>query len=331
MKLSVRAERWEMVGPFRISGETFTHAELAVVEVEADGARGRGEACGVYYRGDDAVHIVCQVTAIASAIEAGIDRAALQRLLPAGGARNALDAALWELEAVKTGIPVWRLAGLNRADPLPTVFTIGIDSASSMAAKAIAMRHASAIKLKLSGDESDRERVEAGRAARPDVWLGVDGTRGSTPRSLEAIMPALHACRVKLIEQPFPIGRDGDLAGIDRTIPIAADESVQDSDDLEALIGLVDIINIKLDKCGGLTHALLMEQKARRLGFGVMVGNMTGTSWSQAPAFVLGQRCDIRDLDGPTFLKRDRPKAVTYVDGRIHCPDEVWGSSAANS
>ena len=331
MKLSVRAERWEMVEPFRISGETFTHAELAVVEVEADGARGRGEACGVYYRGDNAANIVRQVTAIASAIEDGIDRAALQQLLPAGGARNALDAALWELEAVKTGIPVWRLAGLNRADPLPTVFTIGIDSASSMAAKAIAMRHASAIKLKLSGDESDRERVEAVRAARPDVWIGVDGNRGFTPRSLEAIMPALHACRVELIEQPFPIGRDGDLAGIDRTIPIAADESVQDSDDLEALIGLVDIINIKLDKCGGLTHALMMEQKARKLGFGVMVGNMTGTSWSQAPAFVLGQRCDIRDLDGPTFLKRDRPKAVTYVDGLICCPDEVWGSSAANS
>jgi L-alanine-DL-glutamate epimerase-like enolase superfamily enzyme len=329
MKLSVRAEQWEMAEPFRISGETFTHAELAVVELEHAGARGRGEACGVYYRGDDAANIVRQITEVAQTIEEGIDRATLQQLLPACGARNALDAALWELEASRTGIPVWRLAGLERADPLPTVFTIGIDTAAAMAAKAIAMRHAHAIKLKLSGDEEDRERVAAVRAARPNAWIGVDGNRGFTPRSLAAIMSTLHDCRVALIEQPFAIGQDHELAQLDRVIPIAADESVQDSDDLESLIGLVDIINIKLDKCGGLTHALAMERLARRMGFGVMVGNMTGTSWSQAPAFVLGQRCDLRDLDGPTFLAKDRARHVTYADGQIHCPDEVWGSAAA--
>ncbi|MBR0344486.1 MAG: dipeptide epimerase [Rudaea sp.] len=329
MKLSVRAERWEMIEPFAISGETFTHAELAMVELEDDGARGRGEACGVYYRGDGAANIVRQVSEVAPAIESGVDRAELQRLLPPCGARNALDAALWELEAARTGVPVWRLAGLERATPLPTVFTIGIDSPARMAAKAGAMHHARAIKLKLAGNEADRERVEAVRASRPDTWIGVDGNRGFTPQSLEAIMPTLRACKVELIEQPFAIGRDRDLAGIDRTIPIAADESVQDSDDLEALRGLVDIINIKLDKCGGPTHALAMEQTARRMGFGVMVGNMTGTSWSQAPAFVLGQRCDLRDLDGPTFLANDRAKAVRYADGLIYCPDEVWGSAAA--
>lgn len=329
MKLTVRTEQWEMAEPFRISGETFTHAELAVVELEDGAARGRGEACGVYYRGDDAANIVRQATDVAQAIEDGIDRVALQRLLPACGARNALDAALWELEAARTGIPVWRLAGLERADPLPTVFTIGIDTAPAMAGRASAMRHAHAIKLKLAGDEEDRERVEAVRAARPDAWIGVDGNRGFTPRSLEAIMPTLRACRIALIEQPFATGRDRDLAQLDRTIPIAADESVQDSDDLESLVGLVDIVNIKLDKCGGLTHALAMERQARRMGFGVMVGNMTGTSWSQAPAFVLGQRCDLRDLDGPTFLARDRVRHVTYADGLIHCPDDVWGSAAA--
>ncbi|KLD80012.1 dipeptide epimerase [Xanthomonas hyacinthi] len=329
MKLSVRVERWEMTEPFRISGQTFTHAELVVVELEAEGARGRGEACGVYYRGDDAAGMLRQLSEMKAEIEAGIDRAALQRRLPACGARNALDAALWELEAARAGVPVWRLAGLERADPLPTVFTIGIDAAPRMADKAVAMRHARAIKLKLSGDADDRVRVQAVRAARPDAWIGVDGNRGFTPQSLEAIMPTLRACQVQLIEQPFAIGRDRDLAGVDRAIPIAADESVQDCGDLEALVGLVDIVNIKLDKCGGLTHALAMERQARRLGFGVMVGNMTGTSWSQAPAFVLGQRCDLRDLDGPTFLARDRPRAVTYVDGLIHCPDEVWGTATA--
>jgi L-alanine-DL-glutamate epimerase-like enolase superfamily enzyme len=133
---------------------------------------------------------------------------------------------------------------------------------------------------------------------------------------------------VALIEQPLPIGCEGEMAGIDRTIPLAADESVQHSDDLKGLVGLFDVINIKLDKCGGLTHALAMEDEARGLGFRTMVGNMTGTSWSQAPAFVLGQRCDYVDLDGPTFLSADRDPGVRYEAGLVHCPDAVWGLGA---
>lgn len=325
MEFEARIEHWPMRSPFRISGITFTQAELFVVEIRDGDHIGRGEACGVYYRDDLPPLMLEQVACVSHAIRAGADRVALQSLLPACGARNAIDCALWELEARRTGRPVWALAGLERADPLPTVFTIGIDEPDRMAAQAAAMHHATAIKLKLAGNEDDRGRVEMVRVARPDAWLGVDANRGFTIDGINALVPALERAGVALLEQPLALGDEAAMAGIDGTIPTAADESVQDCGDLEQLVGLFDIINIKLDKCGGLTHALEMERRARDLGFGVMVGNMTGTSWSQAPAFVLGQRCDYRDLDGPTFLAADRSPALWYADGMVHCPDTVWG------
>ncbi len=327
IEFEFHTERWPMRSPFRISGITFTDAELFVVEIR-DGAHiGRGEACGVYYRGDLPPAMTMQAEAVAESVRQGADRAALQSLLPAGGARNAIDCALWELEARRAGTPVWALAGLERADPLPTVFTIGIDAPERMAAAAAAMTHAKAIKLKLSGDDTDARRVEKVRAARPDAWLGVDANRGFTIDGINALIPVLEMAGVSLLEQPLAIGDEAAMAGLDGSIPTAADESVQDCGDLEALGGLFDIVNIKLDKCGGLTHALEMERRARSLGFGVMVGNMTGTSWSQAPAFVLGQRCDYRDLDGPTFLAEDRTPALWYADGMVYCPDMVWGGA----
>ena len=325
----VRAERWPMKSPFRISGKSFTDAELVVVELSRDGRRGRGEACGVYYRGDDTARMLDELSDLRADVENGLDRMALQSRLGACGARNALDAALWELEADCKGLPVWQLAGLADVRPLPTVFTIGIDEPAIMATAARAMTHATAIKLKLSGDGRDGERLQAVRAARPDAWLAVDGNRGFSPSELNALMPVLEAVGVQLLEQPFPIGEEEAMRDIRCAIPTAADESVQDIHDLEALTGLFDMINIKLDKCGGLTHALEMEREARRLGFQVMVGNMTGTSWSQAPAFVLGQRCDLRDLDGATFLAADREIAVTYEAGHIQCPDTVWGAPSS--
>lgn len=325
----VHAERWPMKSPFRISGQNFTHAELVVVELSRDGRRGRGEACGVYYRGDDTARMLDELSDLRPDVENGLDRMALQSCLGACGARNALDAALWELEADCKGRTVWQLAGLSGVRPLPTVFTIGIDEPAIMAGAAAAMTHATAIKLKLSGDGRDGERLQAVRAARPDAWLAVDGNRGFSPSELNALVPVLEAVGVQLLEQPFPIGEEEAMRDIRSGIPTAADESVQDIHDLEALTGLFDMINIKLDKCGGLTHALEMEREARRLGFQVMVGNMTGTSWSQAPAFVLGQRCDLRDLDGATFLAADRDTAVTYEAGHIHCPDAVWGAPSS--
>jgi L-alanine-DL-glutamate epimerase-like enolase superfamily enzyme len=185
--------------------------------------------------------------------------------------------------------------------------------------------NARAIKLKLTGESSDRDRVRAVREARPDVWLGVDANQGFTRESLEQLMPTLIDARVELIEQPFRIGEEALLDGFESPIPIAADESVQTSADIQSMVGRFNMINIKLDKSGGLTEGLAMARAAQRLGLELMVGNMIGTSLAMAPAFLLGQLCRVADLDGPTFLKADRPVGVEYVDGHIACGEELWG------
>lgn len=327
MRFEARVERWPMRSPFRISGQEFNMAEILVVQVQDGHLVGHGEACGVYYRGDGPDRMLEMALSVEGAMAAGADRSQLQELLPDCGARNAIDCALWDLEAKRSGRPVWALAGLKAAVPLPSFFTIGIDTPAAMATAARTMTHARAIKLKLAGDGEDKARVAAVRTARPDAWLAVDGNRGFTIDSINALVPTLEEAGVRLLEQPLAIGCEGDMAGLDGSIPTAADESVQVTADLPRLVGLFDIINIKLDKSGGLTHALAMEKAARELGFQVMVGNMTGTSWSQAPAFVLGQLCDYCDLDGPTFLATDRTPAVRYADGLIYCTDEVWGGT----
>jgi L-alanine-DL-glutamate epimerase-like enolase superfamily enzyme len=199
-----------------------------------------------------------------------------------------------------------------------------------MAEGAHAFAAARAIKIKLTGSfELDVERVRAVREARPDVWLGVDANQGFDIQVLPALAQAMARQNVSLIEQPLARGRESDLQGFESPIPIAADESVLGLADVPDLVGRFQVVNIKLDKCGGLTEALLMAAEARRLGLGVMVGNMVGTSLAMAPAFILGQFCDYVDLDGPTFLKEDRVLGVEYRDGQIWCPDEVWGSQAA--
>jgi len=265
---------------------------------------------------------------VRGSIEAGIDRESLRDLLPAGGARNAVDCALWELEARRAGVPVWQLAGLAAPLPLVTTYTLGADTPEQMAHNARMLSGARALKLKLLGDESDAARVRAVRAARTDVWLGVDANQGFTRASLERLLPVLMQARVELIEQPFPIGREQELAGLGTSIPIAADESIQDLGDLQRLARWFDVVNIKLDKCGGLTEALRMATEAHRLDLRVMVGNMVGTSLAMAPAFLLGQLCDVVDLDGPMFLTADRVPGVSYDSGKICCPPEVWGAAA---
>jgi L-alanine-DL-glutamate epimerase-like enolase superfamily enzyme len=260
-------------------------------------------------------------------IEAGVDRETLRRLLPPGGARNALDSALWDLEAKRAGIPVWKLAHVRQPGPMRTTFTVSADSPDNMAAVARAYPHARAIKLKLTGDDA-AACVNAVRAARPDVWIGVDANQGLTRNSLEALIPSLVEARVALIEQPLPRGEDGELSGLQSPIPLAADESVQSLPDIEPLAAHYDLINIKLDKCGGLTEGLLMAHEARRHGMRVMVGCMNGTSLAMAPAFVLAQLCDFVDLDAPTFLARERQPAADYADGNIWCPEVLWGAAA---
>jgi L-alanine-DL-glutamate epimerase-like enolase superfamily enzyme len=196
-----------------------------------------------------------------------------------------------------------------------------------MADKARGYTQARAIKIKLTGEtDLDIERVRAVRAARPEVWLGVDANQGYVRGTLERLLPALHETRVSLLEQPCKRGHEAELDGIEHLIPIAADESLQGLNELDPLVGRFDVVNIKLDKCGGLTEGLLIADRARELGMKVMVGNMIGTSLAMAPAFVLGQQCDVVDLDGPIFLAADRSPGVIYENGYVRCDDLVWGS-----
>lgn len=326
LRLAVAVEKLPFSAPFRIAGRVFEHQDAVVVTLDDGVHRGRGEASGVFYLEDDVPRAAAVIEAQRAAIERGIDREALQRLLPRGGARNALDCALWELEAERAGRPVWALAGLKPPRQLTTTFTLGADTPEIMAAGARRYAAARALKLKLTGDlELDAARVRAVRAVRPDVWLGVDANQAYGIAELPRLISVLVETRVELIEQPLARGREADLEGCDSPIPIAADESAQGLNDIAGLIGRFDTVNIKLDKCGGLTEGLAMAHEARRAGLDVMVGNMMGSSWAMAPSFVLGQLCDVVDLDGPTFLARDRTPAVRYAGGMIWCDEAVWG------
>lgn len=325
LRLNMEIERWPLAAPFTISGYTFAVIDVLVVNLESNGQVGRGEAAGVYYRDDTPATAIKQIESFRGVIEQGIDRASLQEMLGPGGARNAVDCALWDLEAKLTARPAWQIAHLEKPRPLLTTFTCGADKPERMAATARAYASARAIKLKLTGEPIDAERVCAVREARADVWLGIDANQGFTREGLEQIMPVLVATRVALIEQPFPIGQDSLLEDFDSPIPIAADESVQSLTDVPGLLGRYKAVNIKLDKCGGLTAGLAMARTARDLGLEAMVGNMSGTSLGMAPAFLLGQLCQIVDLDGPLLLTGDRPITVQYTNGSIECREEVWG------
>jgi len=331
LRLSLHNEPLPFAQPFRISGYVF-EAMPATVATLGDGVhRGRGEAAGVYYNDDTPERMLATLEAHRGEIEAGLTREEARVLLPPGGARNALDCALWELESQRAGESVWKLAGLEAPRPLLTTFTVGADEPAAMAAGAVAYVQARAIKMKLTGDaELDAARVVAVRAARPDVWLGVDANQGYTAGTLPRLLPVLLAQEVSLLEQPCRRGHESELDGIDRVLPFAADESILDLAELESRHAHFDVINIKLDKCGGLTEGLMIARRARELGKRVMVGNMCGTSLAAAPAFVLGQYCDVVDLDGPVFLKRDRTPSVRYDGGRISCGDEVWGPGSGN-
>lgn len=329
MQLSVTRELIPLSAPFTITGYTFTDMAAVVAQVRERGAAGSGEAAGVYYLGDDVERMSDAIEHVRPDIEAGIDRESLRRLLPPGGARNALDCALWDLEAKRLRQPAWRIAGLERPRPLLTTFTIPANDPGAMAEQAIGYAQAKSLKLKLTGElPLDAERVRAVRKARSDAWIGVDANQGFDAASLSALMPDLIACKVKLVEQPFARGREAELDNFRCPIPVAADESVQGIADIEPLVGRFDIVNIKLDKCGGLTEGLAMVAEARRLGLGVMVGNMVGTSLAMAPAWILGQLCDINDLDGTLFISRDREPAMAFENGKVSYPDRGWGAAA---
>jgi L-alanine-DL-glutamate epimerase-like enolase superfamily enzyme len=314
-----------MRAPFRITGYVFNALDCLVVEIAEGGCVGRGEAAGVYYLEDRPAAAVDRVLAIAADIESGLDRATLQALLTPGCARNAVDCALWDLECKLAGETIWER---TRTTPIPltTCQTIGVlpepeDSAN--AAKSLVGY--SLLKLKLDADRPI-DRVRAVRAARPDARLIVDVNQGFTLPVLEECLPVFAQCSVELVEQPLPRGEDAGLEGLARSVPLCADESCLHRGDLAAAARRYDVINIKLDKTGGLTEALALADEIASRSLGTMVGNMLGTSLAMAPAYIVGVRARIADLDGPVALRSDRLGGLAYNHGVVRpFGRDLWG------
>lgn len=317
LQLDLAVEQWDFRQPVRLSSGVVDGSPVVVVTLRQGAHCGRGEALGVHYRGESVDTLLAQLETGRDEIEAGLDRDGAQRLLPCGGARNALDCALWDLEAQRSGVAVATRLGLAALRARPTTVTLGVDAPETMAQQAAALPAFGLLKLKLDGSALDAPRVEAVRAARTDATLTVDANQGWTPDHLCALLPTLQRCGVALIEQPLPAGRDDALGSIRSPIPFAADESLQGLADLDRVAALYQAVNLKLDKTGGLSEALAIVAAARTRGLGVMVGCMGGTSLSIAPAFVLAQFCDWVDLDGPLFLRRDREPATRYAGGAL--------------
>lgn len=316
--------------PFRIAGYVFEAMPSVVAHVGESECFGRGEAAGVYYLGDDQDRMIQTIEKVRDEIEAGLSRDDLQMVLPPCGARNALDCALWELDAQLSRIPVWQLAGVPQPKPLVTTFTLPADEPSALSAKVDRLSFARSIKLKLDGDvDTDRERIAVVRGARPDAWLMIDANQGFTPAGLEELGKMARDFSVSLIEQPLKRDEEAALDGWAPGVPVAADESILDLEELRERARYFDVVNIKLDKCGGLTEALKMERAARLFGKQVMIGNMGGSTLAMAPGFVVGQRCDVVDLDGP-FGHSDDPLAdQIYRDGAVSIPETIWGVEAS--
>ena len=321
MRVEVRAETFPLARAFTISRGSRTEAQVLTVTVEAEGARGRGE-CVPYARyGETLESVAAQI----AGLPAAFDRAALQRLLPPGAARNAVDCALWDLEAKQAGCAVWELAGLPKPGPEITAFTLSLDAPEVMRDEA--SRHADRplLKIKLGG-EGDLARLEAVRAGAPRARIIVDANEGWTPEGYAALAPELLALGVELVEQPLPAGRDAALADMARPLPVCADESCHDRASLAGLAGRYDVVNIKLDKTGGLTEALALREAARAAGFGIMVGCMVGSSLAMAPAVLVAQGAAFTDLDGPLLLAVDRPQGLFYDAEGVHpATPELWG------
>ena len=325
VKLSVRHEIWPRARPFRIAGHVLDAAEIIVVELLQDRVVGRGEGAGVRYQDETCASMMQQIDAVADAVRAGIDRRCLQSLLPPGGARNALDCALWDLQAKCSGRSIWQLTGVA-PKPVETVYTIGIEATPDlMAHDAAAAAQYPLLKVKLDAAQP-LERIQAIRTARPDARIVVDANQAWTFAQLKAVAPALAALGVQMIEQPLPRGADTQLESYRSPVPLCADESCLHIGELDAAARRYQMINIKLDKTGGLTSALELVGAARERGLGVMVGCMSGTSLAMAPAFVLACLCDFVDIDGPLLQKSDRLPGLDYRGGAVSVfGPQVWG------
>ncbi len=323
--LEATTESFPIAGTFTISRGSKTEAEVVTCTIDANGLTGRGE-CVPYGRYGETIEGVLQaIREIEPAIESGLDRESLLAEMKPGAARNAVDCALFDLEAKTTGISVIRRLGITDLTPVVTCYTISLGDPKTMAAQVAANAHRPLLKIKL-GTENDAERIRAVRLAAPNARIVVDANEGWTEANIEHHLAVAAQANIELIEQPLPAGKDGVLAEIRRKVTICADESVHATADLAALRDRYDAVNIKLDKTGGLTEGLLMKAEAKRLGFRIMVGCMVGTSLAMAPAVLLASGCEYADLDGPLLLARDRVPGLRYDGSLVSAPlPELWG------
>jgi len=325
LTLSVRIERWPIAGTFTISRGAKIEAVTVVAELVQSGLSGRGE-CVPYPRyGETPDGAAAALEAMQDALRGGLDRTALQAAMPPCAARNALDCALLDLEAKRSGRRAWDLLGCAPPKASVTAYTISLGTPEAMAAATARAAQRPLLKIKLGGGD-DPARIAAVRAAAPDSELIVDANEGWTADDLETNLAACAQAGVTLVEQPLPAGRDDLLARIRRPVAVCADESVHDRGSLEGLQDRYDAVNIKLDKTGGLTEALAMADAARALGLDIMVGCMVGTSLSMAPAMLLTPQARFIDLDGPLLLARDRDDGLRYEGSIVYPPEPgLWG------
>ena len=316
MELSCVAESWPIRGRFAISRGEKTEAQVIVATIRDGAHQGRGE-CMPYSRyGESVESVQDQMASVKSEIENGVGREKLQKLLPAGAARNALDCALWDLETKRSGKTIWELVGIQAPQPKPTAYTISLDTPEKMAAGAAeAAKTFSLLKIKIGTD--DEGRLAAVRNAAPQARLIVDANEGWNESDLEANVRLCESAGVELIEQPVPAKHSNILKNVRTSILLCADESAHTSDDIQKVAENFGAVNVKLDKAGGLTEALKMIEKAKEAGLAIMVGCHVSTSLSMAPATVVAQYADYVDLDGPLLLERDRGPAIGYRDGQI--------------
>jgi L-alanine-DL-glutamate epimerase-like enolase superfamily enzyme len=325
VSLSLEARSWPMHEPFAIARGVQTHQDALIVTlVDASGAAGRGEGCGVPYVGETPATMSAQIEAVRSEIEAGVDRFTLLELLPPGGARCAVDAALWDLAAKQTRVSAFDAAGTG-VGPVVTAFTIGMRDLTGYEAAARAAADLPLLKVKV-GKGDPRPALEAVLRGSPRAQLIVDPNQAWSPDELAKWAPHLAGFAVVLLEQPIPVGAESYLDGVARPVPLAADELINTTRDLDRAVGRFDVINIKLDKTGGLTAALALADEAHARGFKLMVGCMAGSSLSMAPAMALAQRCAFVDLDGPLLQSEDWPNPIRYERGVMQPPSPaLWG------
>ena len=326
ISIATHLESWELRQPFATARDCITHLPVLLLELTGrEGARGRAEAAGVDYHGETPESMVAQLASIQRHLHDGVSGEDLLELLPAGGARNALDCALWDLRAKESGVPAATAAGLALLHPVTTVLTIGLGSEADTRLCAREAHSYAILKLKLDA-ERHIDIIRIVREECPAARLLVDANEAWSRSLLERLLPQLQRLGVELIEQPVARGDDESLDGLISALPLAADESCTDRGSLAALIGRYQSINVKLDKCGGLTEALALCDEATRHGLTLMVGNNCGSSLAMAPAFLIAQRCRYVDLDGPLLQRLDRSPPIRYEHGLMHPPARaLWG------